>query len=191
MRKTILCILVILHIPAVANATVIEFNRDGSVTTFAASDYLAQQRRKRIKPLVTFSPRFTEPTDTFDAFVQAASSRHNVNSDLIRAVIHCESASRPEIVSHKGAQGLMQLMPATARRFGVNDVFDPEQNIEGGTKYLRFLLDRYDGDIRLAVAAYNSGEGAVDKYGDVPPYKETIEYVEKIERILRKSRLTE
>lgn len=85
----------------------------------------------------------------------------------------------------------MQLMPATARRFGVNDAFDPEQNIEGGTKYLRYLLDRYDGDIRLAIAAYNSGEGAVDKYGDVPPYKETIEYVEKIERILRKSKLTE
>lgn len=82
----------------------------------------------------------------------------------------------------------MQLIPATAERFGVEDSFNPEQNIEGGTKYLKFLLTKYDGDRRLALAAYNAGEGAVDKYGGIPPYRETINYVEKIEALLDRGR---
>ena len=192
MRKTLLCIFVMLHVPAVANATVIEFNsNDGSVTIHAASDYLAEQRRKRMKPPVTLHPRNAEPTDTFDPFIQAASRRHKVDLKLIRAIMFSESANLPEAVSPKGAQGLMQLMPATAERFGVSDSFDPEQNIEGGTRYLRFLLDRYDGDITLAVAAYNAGEGAVDRYKGIPPYKETVAYVRKVEQILNNSRIIE
>ena len=100
--------------------------------------------------------------------------------ELINAVIRQESAYDPYAVSHKGAKGLMQLMPAMARRFGVKDVFDPAENVQGGVKYLRQLLDRYDGDRRLALAAYNAGEGAVDRFGGVPPYRETQNYVERI-----------
>jgi len=107
--------------------------------------------------------------------------RTNVDLDLLHAVILAESAYNPKALSPKGAMGLMQLMPATAKRFGVEDAWEPEQNIEGGARYLNFLINRFDGDKQLAVAAYNAGEGAVDKYGGrIPPYKETQGYVKKV-----------
>jgi soluble lytic murein transglycosylase-like protein len=99
---------------------------------------------------------------------------------LLYAIMHRESSFKRFAVSNKGARGLMQLMPATAARFGVRDIFDPAQNIEGGARYVRFLLDRFGGDVRLALAGYNAGEGAVDKYQGVPPYSETQEYVRRI-----------
>jgi soluble lytic murein transglycosylase-like protein len=106
---------------------------------------------------------------------------HAISPALVRAVIQAESAWNVRAVSVKGALGLMQLMPATASHLGVSDPFDPEQNIRGGVKYLRFLLDRYDGNFELALAAYNAGPGAVDRYGrKVPPYRETQAYVRKI-----------
>jgi soluble lytic murein transglycosylase-like protein len=106
---------------------------------------------------------------------------HSLSPALVRAVIQAESAWNVRAVSPKGAVGLMQLMPATATELGVNDPFDPVQNIRGGVKYLRFLLDRYDGNFELALAAYNAGPGAVDRYGrKVPPYRETQAYVRKI-----------
>ena len=100
--------------------------------------------------------------------------------DLVRAVIQVESAFNPVAVSPKGAMGLMQLMPATAAEYGVRDPFVPEQNIGGGVAYLRRLLDRYDHKIELALAAYNAGPGSVEKYGDVPPYRETQDYVKRV-----------
>ena len=103
-----------------------------------------------------------------------------VDLDLLHAVILAESAYNPKALSPKGAMGLMQLMPATARRFGVEDAWDVSQNIQGGARYLDFLLDRFDGKTEIAVAAYNAGEGAVDKYGGIPPYKETQGYVKKV-----------
>ena len=115
-----------------------------------------------------------------DALIRRLSERYGLPPELVRAVIRQESAYDPFAVSVKGAQGLMQLMPATARRFGVQDVFDPAENVLGGVKYLRFLLDRYEGDTRLALAAYNAGEGAVDRYEGVPPYAETRDYVKRI-----------
>ena len=115
-----------------------------------------------------------------DALIRKLSERYELPPDLVRAVIRQESAFDPFAVSVKGAQGLMQLMPGTARRFGVQDVFDPAENVLGGVKYLRFLMDRYEGDTRLALAAYNAGEGAVDRYEGVPPYAETRDYVERI-----------
>ena len=115
-----------------------------------------------------------------DALIRRLSERYELAPELVRAVIRQESAFDPFAVSIKGAQGLMQLMPATARRFGVQDVFDPAENVLGGVKYLRLLLDRYDGDMRLALAAYNAGEGAVDRYKGIPPYAETRDYVQRI-----------
>lgn len=112
--------------------------------------------------------------------IQNAARKYGVDEAIVRAIIHAESAYRPHVVSPKNAQGLMQLIPATARRFGVRDPFDPAQNIEGGVQYLAFLLMRYGNDLNLAAAAYNAGEGAVDRYKGVPPYKETKNYVARV-----------
>lgn len=111
-----------------------------------------------------------------------AARRHGLDPDLVLAVIAVESAFKPDAVSPKGAQGLMQLMPATAASLGVADAFDPEQNLDGGTRHLRSLVELYGGDLRKALAAYNAGQGAVRRYGGVPPYRETRTYVEKVLR---------
>mgnify|MGYP002621282735 CR=1 FL=1 len=106
--------------------------------------------------------------------------KYGVEEAIVRAIMHAESAFNPNALSRAGAQGLMQLMPDTARRFGVTDPFDPKQNIEGGVSYLAWLLRRYNGNLTLAAAGYNAGEGAVDRYGGVPPYSETQRYVQRV-----------
>jgi soluble lytic murein transglycosylase-like protein len=116
----------------------------------------------------------------YDAAINEHARRQGVAEDLVRAVIQVESAFNPNAVSVKGAMGLMQLMPATATELGVKDPFDPDQNIGGGVKYLKQLLTRYDNKVELALAAYNAGIGNVEKYGAVPPFKETRNYVNKI-----------
>ncbi len=116
----------------------------------------------------------------YDAAINENARRHGVAADLVRAVIQVESAFNPVAVSNKGAMGLMQLMPATAVELGVSDPFDPDQNIRGGVTYLKQLLTRYDDNVELALAAYNAGIGNVEKYGAVPPFKETQNYVNKI-----------
>jgi len=117
----------------------------------------------------------------YQAEIAKAAQLHNIDRHLIRAIIHAESHFRKDVVSKQGAQGLMQLMPATARELGVTDPFIAEQNIQGGAKHLAKLLKKYRGDIRMVAAAYNSGEGTVEKYGGVPPYKETKVYIERVE----------
>ena len=112
--------------------------------------------------------------------INAAMARHGVEEALVRAIIHAESAFNPNAVSRVGAQGLMQLMPATAARFGVSDAFEPAQNIDGGVGYLAWLSQRFDGDLNRIAAGYNAGEGAVDRHGGVPPYQETIVFVERV-----------
>lgn len=124
---------------------------------------------------------FTTGDARIDSFIVEAAVRNSVDPVLIYAIMHQESSFKRGAISPKGARGLMQLMPGTAARFGVKDIFDPRQNIEGGTRYMRFLLDAFDGDVALALAGYNAGEGAVLKYGrSVPPYRETQEYVRRI-----------
>jgi len=119
------------------------------------------------------------PTE-WDSLLTREALNNRLDPQLLRAVMVAESAGDPNAVSTAGAQGLMQLMPGTAAGLGVTDAFDPAQNVAGGARYLRAMLDRFGGDVRKAVAAYNAGPGAVDGYGGVPPYDETRAYVDRV-----------
>ena len=121
--------------------------------------------------------------------VTAASDKHGIDADLLYSVIRAESGFNPHAVSNKGAQGLMQLMPGTANKLGVQDAFDTQSNVEGGTRYLRELLDRYHYDLAKALAAYNAGPQRVDQYHGIPPYRETRAYVARIIREYNKKKL--
>lgn len=127
-------------------------------------------------------------TGAFPDIIREVALVHRVDESLIRAIIHAESAYQADAKSPKGAQGLMQLMPATAQELGVADPYDPVANIEGGTRYLAGLLARFDGDVELASAAYNAGPGAVERHGGVPPYAETREYVKRVRILHRRYR---
>lgn len=118
----------------------------------------------------------------YSQLIYETAKRNGLNPRLVAAVMGAESAYKPRAVSHKGAQGLMQLMPATAQRFGLSghQVFEPASNIEAGSRYLAWLADHFDGDLRLMLAGYNAGEGTVKRYGGIPPYRETVEYIRRI-----------
>ena len=120
------------------------------------------------------------PPAQIDALVNGNAQAQDVDPALIKAIIANESGFNANATSDVGAQGLMQLMPGTAAGLGVTDAYDPAQNVAGGTKYIKGLLERFNGDVRLAVAAYNAGPGAVEKYGGVPPYAETQNYVQNV-----------
>jgi len=126
---------------------------------------------------------YTTGSAEVDGYLIRSGTNNGVDPLLLYSVMHQESSFKSRAVSPKGARGLMQLMPGTALRFGVTSIFEPRQNIEGGARYLRFLLDRFEGNVNLALAGYNAGEGAVEKYGwRIPPYAETQEYVRRISR---------
>ena len=136
---------------------------------------------------ITDSASSTALTGNFASMIQQAAKKYNVNPALVNAVIKAESNFNAGAVSQAGALGLMQLMPATAKGLGVDDPLNPAQNIEGGVKFLSNLLKRYDGNVELALAAYNAGPGAVDKYKGIPPYQETQTYVNRIMNYLQSS----
>ena len=139
-------------------------------TTKRVRESLYESRRKR-----------------YDAMIGQVARKSGLDPDLIRAVVDVESRFDPEAVSVKGAMGLMQLMPETAQGLGVKDPFNPLQNLEGGAEYLRMLLEKYAGQLTLALAAYNAGEKAVDLYQEIPPYPETQDYVRKVMRLYEKA----
>jgi len=155
---------------------------------------------RRVAPIVV-EPRVVsnsaDPSKTealpigIDAAVDRIAAQQQISPELIHSVIKVESNYNPYAVSPKGAQGLMQLIPSTARRFGVSNSFNPVENIQGGAKYLKYLLDLYGGNFPLALAAYNAGEGAVAKYGGVPPYTETQNYLQSVHKHLEQARKVE
>ncbi len=156
-------------------------------TTVSVTDGLAARENRSTTPkLIMGSPNnglkgFTTGNIVHDTHIVEASRIYRIDPLLIYAQMHQESSFKIKATSHKGASGLMQLMPGTARRFGVTSIYDPKQNIHAGVRYMRWLLDHFNQDVVLALAGYNAGEGAVMKYGwNVPPYRETREYVRRI-----------
>lgn len=186
-----------LALPAtVARADIYAFTDDTGTTHFSnvpvddRYKLVLEGREEAAPPAAGPGPAVSQAllarSAAYDPYVEAAARKVEVDEALIRAVIVVESAFNARAVSPRGAMGLMQLMPATAQQYGVSDAFDPEQNIKGGSRYLRDLIDRYDEDLELVLAAYNAGEGAVARHGNqVPPYKETRQYVPKVLRVYR------
>ncbi len=129
---------------------------------------------------IELSTSVSERIGNFHHDIIAAGKKYNVEPALVYAVIHQESSGRPDAVSSKGAKGLMQLMDATARELGVRNSMNPKENILGGTRYLKQMINRFNGDLKLSLAAYNAGPGTVERYGGIPPYKETQNYVSKV-----------
>jgi soluble lytic murein transglycosylase-like protein len=134
------------------------------------------------KPRPTSSALSVKEEQSFLPIIQRVSLRYDIDPALVRAIIMVESKYNPNAISVKGAKGLMQLMPVTAKNLGVKDVFNPEQNIYGGVRHFKFLLNQFDGNVKLALAAYNAGSRPVKRYKDIPPYKETKQYIKKVFR---------
>jgi len=185
------------HVGAPGVVSVVRVGRDGRLvrvltTTDSQKPLVNRERRASAPsvseialaapkiPAVQAIPVQANATQSIEALIEDAANRYQVDPLLVKSVMQAESNFNPSAVSPKGAQGLMQLIPATAQRFGVTDPFDSKQNIEGGVKYLRYLQNLFPSDLRLSLAAYNAGEGAVAKYGAVPPYPETVDYVQKV-----------
>jgi len=152
---------------------------NGGIAEIPASDVVGIEPEELFEPL----PEPLSPNTPFHDLIRAASERYGVDADLIHCVIAIESNFNPKAVSPKNARGLMQLLPQTAAQWGVHNIFDPRENIEAGTRYLKDMLARYNNDLTLALAAYNAGPEKVEQYGRrVPPYSETVKYVQRISR---------
>jgi len=182
----IAAVTMLVYSPVVSQADIYRYEDDEGIVHFtdAPTDkrfkiFMRDIRKdKQLRTLLKMS-RSVNPTE-YDHIIKTCSDKYGVSASLIKAVIRAESGYNPNAVSHKGASGLMQLMPGTAKSLKVSNSFDPKDNVEGGVKYLRFLLDTFKGDVSLALAAYNAGLSKVAKYGGIPPYAETRNYVNKV-----------
>ena len=192
--KSLLLLLALCLLAPLASAQVYTYVDENGVTVF--TDRKPDTTRYRVRNLGCFgtcrtgvdwnrTPLFN---GHFQAEIETVSEVFGVDAALIRAIMHAESWFEPQAVSHAGAQGLMQLMPATAYRFGVANVFDPLDNITGGAAYLAWLLQEFEGDLTRVIAAYNAGENAVRRHNGIPPFPETQEYVRRVKILLRRYR---
>lgn len=147
------------------------------------TDAMKEQFLAPVRPLAleVFKETYFRTHVPFGAIIYREARRNDLPPELVAAMVHTESDFRPRLISHKSAQGLMQIVPSTARILGIDDPFDPEKNIAAGTKYYRYLLDRFD-DETVALAAYNAGEGNVSRFGGVPPFAETRDYISRVNR---------
>jgi soluble lytic murein transglycosylase-like protein len=189
------CVVAALLVPVFAQAQVYKWvDEDGIVTYSNIAPPQDQDFQTLRFPCYAADPKCRQvrwekvPLNirSFSTEIQSASRYNSVDESLIRAIIHAESAYQPDAQSPKGAQGLMQLMPATQAELNVSDPFNPQQNIHGGARYLSLLLAQFNGDYELAAAAYNAGPNAVNKYGGIPPYDETREYVRRVKILYRR-----
>jgi soluble lytic murein transglycosylase-like protein len=192
---TAVCAVVALSVPLFVQAQVYKWVDENGIVTYSNIAPPTDQDFQTLRfPCYAADPRCRSvrwekvPLNTraFRTEIQSASRYSAVDESLIRAIIHAESAYQPDAQSPKGAQGLMQLMPATQVELDVSDPFDPQDNIQGGARYLSQLLAQFNGDYELAAAAYNAGPNAVSKYGGIPPYDETLEYVRRVKILYRR-----
>lgn len=184
-------------VPSYAGQTIYQFKDDNGTTLLTNKKKAEYNHLKVIKATyypdsnihsysnwgsseASVLPSYSRNKNAFDQMIRQAAQQHGVSEGLIKAVMHTESGFNINARSPVGAQGLMQLMPATARRFNVSNAYDPQQNIFGGARYLSWLLKRFIGNTQLAIAAYNAGEGNIDKYGGIPPFRETQDYVRRV-----------
>lgn len=188
MKTPLLCALAVLcAFPAVAQDVYRYEEKDGTIV-YTNVPPSGSTKAKKLKGSFKPAQRPTQAPvprarskSAYDEEIDAAASKYNIPPALVRAIMHAESAFDPQALSHKGASGLMQLMPATAEDMYVKDIFEPRENIEGGVRYLRVLANQYNGDMVKMIAAYNAGPRAVEKYGGaIPPYRETQAYVRKV-----------
>lgn len=186
----------IMELQALQNFTVNKQNKENSssfqdmLNNFLLAEGLQEESTRPLNTLSTIErpinsgqSTFNLKTDTslsFDEIISEAAEHYQIPEKLIKAVIQQESNYNPNALSNAGAGGLMQLMPQTAKSLGVQNIFDPYQNIMGGSRYIKQMMDKYNGNIDLALAAYNAGPGNVDKYGGIPPFKETQNYVNRV-----------
>jgi len=187
MKFPVITVSILLLFALQAHADVYMYKDRSGVTHFTDSpNHSGYRLILRSKKRTKASSRQPYNKSKFSSLVRSAAKKHRIDPDLLHAVIRAESSYNPNAVSRAGAVGLMQLMPATAKRYGVRNRRDPADNVNGGARYLRDLLKMFNSNIRLAVAAYNAGENAVIKYGrKVPPYRETREYVKRVLRFYR------
>ena len=182
-----LLLLVILLFPRISSADIYKYEDENGVIHFtdAPTDHRFKlfmrdfKKDKQLRTRFHLGDCYGDPA-AYDSIINACSLEYGVDRSLVKAVIHAESGYNPHAVSRTGATGLMQLMPKTAQGLKVTDSFDPKENIRGGVRYLRFLLDTFHGNVSLALAAYNAGLSKVAKYGGIPPYSETRNYVSKV-----------
>jgi soluble lytic murein transglycosylase-like protein len=181
-------------LPLTASGTIVRTVDNQGVITLGQSGRGSKPFARRQNPNASDPNPSTTATANdaapgrYDTYVRQAANLYQIPEELVRAVMQVESGGNPRAVSPANAKGLMQLIPATAQRMQVEDLFDPRQNIFGGTRYLRILANLFNGDLALTVAAYNAGEGAVLRYGGIPPYRETEDYVTRVVSLYRKYR---